>query len=326
MKLFARRMIGVKQETTQNNFVAPDTAAFVAAHDFTVKPVVEQLSTRVVAATLGSPANVTGKESVDIDIKLWGKGSGTTGTKYAPFDALMGACGFSGSQSGSGAIMYSPLNAAPSVSQSGPCLTTSVSGEYDGVTHNIAGVAGTMKWVLEAAKKWEIEFSGKGRVSSSGSTMQALAVDASMSASAYTNTVKEPVIQNVSFLVNGYQLTIDKLEIDFGADVQMIDDINAPHGNGGFTIVDRKPVGSFQALMVNVASHDFFGNLESNTVMSGSVTIGIATGNTYVLNLPSLMYSNVQYANKNGFIAVNATLKFNDDPNSAVPWMTVLAS
>jgi hypothetical protein len=78
--------------------------------------------------------------------------------------------------------------------------------------------------------------------------------------------------------------------------------------------------------MVNVASHDFFGNLESNTVMSGSVTIGTAAGNTYVLNLPSLMYSNVQYANKNGFIAVNATLKFNDDPNSAVPWMTVLAS
>ena len=318
MKLFARRAVAAVREVTENTFVAPASSAdFLPAHDFTFKPVIEMLSSKVVSASLGSPADVSGKKSADIDLKFWGKGSGTAGSPYPPFDAIMGACGLSGSSSG-GSITYKPMNTTPDAAHfQGPCINCSVVGMYDGVLHKTPGVAGSMKWILEAGKKWEIEFAGKGLWTS--------AVDSALSqSSASPSTPIEPTVQNVSFLVNGYQLTIDKLEIDFGSEVQMYDDIDAPFGVGGFTINDRKPTGTFQALMVNVADHDFFGHTESNTVLSGSVTIGSAAGNKYVLTFASIIYSNVQYANKNGFIAVNATLKFNET-DVATPWLTMVA-
>ena len=327
MKLFTRRMIGVKAETTQNTFTLPGASDMIPAHDFTIKPVVEELSSKIVAPSLGSPANLIGKKSFDVDIKVWGKGvSGSGGVSYAPLQAIFGACGLSGSVSAGVSITFTPTNASSS-GMVGPALTASMVGQYDGTDHHLEGVAGTMKWVLEAGKKWEIEFSGKGRLSGSGTSSGAIAVDGALSGtSGYPgNTTREPVVQSVSFMINGLgTLMVDKLELDFGVDVQMFDDISAPNGVGGFAIVDRKPTGSFQALMVNVSTHDFFGLMEAGTVMSGSCTIGTATGNTFVITLPSIQYSNVQYANKSGFIAVNATLKFNDDPTGASPWITIV--
>ena len=329
MKLFARRMIAIKQETTQNTFVAPAAADFLPAHDFSVKPVIEQLSSKIVAPSLGSPANVPGKKSVDIDIKCWGKGPGSgsaLGTKYAPLDAIFGACGLAGIASASASVTYTPLNTSSSANYAGPCLTASVVGQYDGVNNEIEGVAGNMKWIIEAGKKWEIEFTGKGRLSSSGSSSGPLASDGGLSGSTgYPgNTVREPVVQNIQFTIDGVgTLLVDKMEIDFGTEVQMIDDISSPNGVYGFTIVDRKPSGSFQAAMVNVAAHDFYGKLENGTVMSGSCQIGVDPGNKFILTLPSIIYSNVQYVNKNGFICVTATMKFNDDPTGATPWITI---
>lgn len=311
-KLWKLRAFGAKTETVQNSVAALSASDYIGAMDFTITPVVEQISDEQVRTVLGSPPNIPGKKNYDVTAQWKLKGAGSAGSMLTGVDALFYACALSGSVVGGTSVTYKPTSVTPSGFET-PAKTCTVVGNYQGLHHSVAGVAGSLKMSFAAGQPIIVDFSGKGLWSS--------CTDTQLPSGSYGSTVA-PIVQSIQFQIGNYQFTADKFEFDLGNSLQMYDGVNSAHGVAFMGVTDRNPVGSFSAKAVNVAEHDFFGRMENGTVASGSILVGVSNGNKFQFLFTSIQYSNVQYANKNGFIDVQATLKFNDTADN---WLTLIA-
>lgn len=317
VKLYKRRMLGVKTDTTQSlasSAATPPAFAssdYLPAYDFTISPIIEQLDSTVVSPNLGSPANVPGLKNYDVDLKFWLRGANSAGAMNGPIDALFSAAGLV--FDGNGKYVASSSNITNFL---GPAKSVTINGNYDGTAMQCQGTVGNMKLVFEQGKKVDMNFTGKGLYTSSAFD------EARLPSGSYGATI-EPNVQSIGFQIGGTLFTADKVEVDFGNAITAISDVNSPNGIGGYIITDRKPVGTLMALAVNVAQYDFFGRFDSGSVASGSLTVGTQTGNKFVFEFNSIQYSDVKWANQNGLINVEATLKFNEDDTN--PWLQVTA-
>lgn len=303
-KLWKHRVFGIKQETTQGTLVSSASLVstdYFPVYDFNLTPVVEQLDNTVVGQFLGSPQTIPGLKNIDVDCKFWLYNTGSAGNLVLPMDALLGSCGVTGSTGASGT--YKPTSGITNNNMIGPAESITIWGNYDNIAAYTWGVVGNMKMTFEQGKKVDCEYNGKGLYSGS--------YDLTIPSGAYGNFVP-PICQNIQFQIGNYTFICDKFSIDFGNQIQAISDVNSPNGIYGYTITDRKPVGSLTVLATNVATYDFWNKLDSAVVASGSCIIGTSAGNKFTFNFGSIQYSDVKYTNANGLINVDATLKFNE--------------
>jgi hypothetical protein len=313
MKLYQRRSIAAKNEVAQgtNASASIGVTDYLRCPDFTVTPNIEYLPSNVMQSNLGSPAGVAGQKYNDVTAKLYLSGSGVAGTPLYPLKALWEACGATGSVASGTSVAYTLVSDPANASFTSPGRSCSILTFYDGVKHSIPGFVGSWKLTAAAGKRAELDFTGKG--------VYVGPLDAS-NPSGTPNTTIEPIVQSIQLSVLGYAMMADKVELDLGNKVDMIQDVNSQDGMYGFTITERNVVGSVDAYMVPVSTHDFWGKNEQGVQGAITFTIGLSNGNKYAFSIPNAQYSKVAYRNAGGLLGVSVAFKANETTNDAVSW------
>lgn len=303
-KLTRKQTLGVKTETTQGSAVVPAPASdYILILDAQVKVVTDQLERDYKRSNLDTLASVTGKRSAEVTFKTELKGSGSA--VYPPMDALLKACGMTGSFAANTAS-YTPISDAPTALMIGPADSCTLEIYKDGLKHIVAGAVGSFKVSAEAGKFAEIEFTMKGTYT---------AVTDATNPTPVLNTYQPPIAQLAQLAIAGYTPVAGKIEVDAGNDVQMIDDVNSANGMYGYMITGRKPVGNFDPMAPSVATHDFFGRFLANTTGTGFFKLSnVSSSVEFTFN--EVQYSDVAYADKNGLMTFNVPLRYNGTGNN----------
>ena len=304
-KLTRKQALGVRTESTQGVAVVPSTTSdYILILDADVKVVTEQLERDYKRSNLDTLPSVTGKRTAEVTFKTELKSSGSV--FYPPLQALLRACGLTGSLS-AGTSSYTPTSdASPNMLGPGDSCTMEI--YKDGLKHIVGGALGSFKITAEAGKFAEIEFAMKGTYTT--------VTDAS-NPTPYLYTAQPPIAQLAQLSIQGYTPVDGKIEVDMGNDVQMLDDVNSANGVYGFMITGRKPVGSFDPMAPTVAVQDFFGALVGNTTGTGSFQLSNQYGTVQLL-FNSVQYTDVAYADKNGLMTFNVPLRYNGTGNDSV--------
>ena len=110
--------------------------------------------------------------------------------------------------------------------------------------------------------------------------------------------------------VNLFQAVVDKFTFNQANDIQIRPDVSSSDGYIGTRIVSRKPVGGIDPEADLVANNDFWGQLAAAQRMPFQMRVGYAPGNTVWFMAPSVQYSGLTYADRQGILTYDAGLTF----------------
>lgn len=314
-KLDKVSVVGVKTETVQGTSVSLSATDYLVASDATIKINAEKLVRDFSRPTFDTLPTIQGLTLFECSFKTELKNGGTAGTVYAPLDAAIRACGFTGSTAVSTSVTYTPETSASNSSFFGAGRSATIEVYKDGLKHVVAGAVGNMKLSLEAGKLPMAEFNFKGTYTT--------VTDAAMPAVTYASTL--PVkVQSVNFTASGSNSHIpSKLEIDCGNATSEIHDVNSAHGFYGLQITGRSPVGSFDPLAVNVSVHDFLGKMVAGSQMAASFIHGTVAGNIISGSMPNVQYNDASFSSRNDLLAFQIPLRFNGSSETKNDWLTL---
>jgi hypothetical protein len=303
-KLNRIQTLGIKTETAQNtNVVLTASVDYMAVNNVDIKPGKEILERNYKRNTFGTITSTVGKKwwEVTFTVDLIGSGSAGNPTLQTAFKS----CGYSASLS-TGTASLSPISSTPAGFFS-PAYSSTIEVYKDGLKHVLNGCVGTWKISAEDSKYGTAEFSMKGLMSGS------VPVTDGTTPTATLTTTTPPIVQSIGLVLGSYApIGVSKLDIDSGTDVQMIDDVNSANGVYGFIVSDRKPVGSVDPLVDTVANHSSINTMVAGTEFAVNATIGSTAGNKISISAPNTQYTDASYSERNGFVAWNGSLKFND--------------
>lgn len=301
--------LGIKSEPVQGSDATIGNTDYLLVENLDVKAGREQIERNYKRSTLGTIESSNGKKWVEINFTtpLYGSGS------YLPQTiAILEACGYSASYD-AGEVTVNPISTSLTNFLS-PAKTATVVVYKDGIKHQASGCVGTFKINMEAGKPATLEVSMKGCQSSAVGAFQSTASNPTPTLNTST---KPPLVAQAGLMIGSYSpVGVTKIGIDAGVDVQQIDDVNAIAGVGGFIVADRKPTGTIDPIAPILTSlapiNTMLSDVTGTAVFNTHCTIGAATGNKVTLTMANSQWSDVQYAERNGFTTYNGTLRFND--------------
>lgn len=128
----------------------------------------------------------------------------------------------------------------------------------------------------------------------------------------YGESTKPPILQNAGFKVNSVSLRAQKMSIDVANEVVEDEDFNgASAGLNGFIITGRKPAGTFNPDVVQVATYDFWSDWEDATERSMELTVGATAGNIIEIDAPRLSIDNISDEDLNGKSKLSIPFRIN---------------
>ncbi len=300
---FKLQSLGVKSETTQGGGATLTASDYLWVSDINIKPVIEKLERDYARNTGDSLPHAIGKAHYEISFKTELKGSGVTGSKYNPLDALLQASGMTVSASAND-ITYTPTSQPSSSAFSGFGKSAYIEFVRDKYKRTISGLVGTYKIAVEAGKIPMLEFSGKGLFSAAtdaAATPGFTGSNQTIPATAVATTVT----------IDGTSPSLSKLEFDIANNVQERPDMTAQNGIAGFMITGRKAKGSIDPECTTVAGYDFLNKAYNGTQFAMSATIGSTAGNRVVISAPCVQMDDVTDQARNEVAVFQIPVSFN---------------
>jgi len=294
--------IGVNTEATQNTAAAPAATDFMLAWDIELKPVGEVLERDYNRKTLDRLKHVMGKLYYEVSFKTELTTGGAAGTANAPLGACFLACGDTETIVGSTSVTYAPTSTLVT-NFFGPGKSATIEVYRDGLKHQIAGCIGNCKMTLEAGKVGVCEFTFMG--------IYAAPTDAAIPTTTYT-AILPKIVSSATMTLMGVATHVSStLEIDFGNEVVMRDDVNSASGVGGFIITGRKPSGSVDPEAVLVATDPFWVDFMTGVEASTSIVVGSGVGYITTITMPKTQWSEQGHGDRNGILTSPGNLVFN---------------
>jgi hypothetical protein len=243
---------------------------------------------RTSQGAFGRLASNVGAYSGGIKFRVEASGGGTAGTAPAYASVLFPACGMTASSG-----TFTPISAFASQS------TVTIAIFEDGIQKTLKGAMGTWTYEVDDGKisYWNFDFKG----------VWTPVLTEALLTPEFLTAVIPPRAANMTLTVGSYVPTCSKLSINYGAQVEMRQDVTQPSGYISAVITDRKVTGSLDPETTTVANYDQFGAWLGGTAGALTATIG-ASGTGFTISAPVTQYVDIKEGNRSGI--TTSTLDF----------------
>lgn len=249
---------------------------------------------------LSQVAPIPSKRFAEITFTVYLKGSGTKGSVPMIGD-LFKACAFAETISAGSSVVYKPASADHS---SITLYRYRLLDSSSAVLEKFVGCRGTFSKEFEAGKIVKVNFTFRGALAG--------VTDVAAPDPTYGETTKPPILQDAGFTLNSVSLKVQKMSIDVANEVVEDEDFNAEAaGLSGFIITGRKPAGSFNPDVVQVATYDFWSDWEDVQERSLAMTVGATDGNIIDIAAPRVSLDSLGDEDLNGKSKINVPVRFN---------------
>ena len=269
------------------------SSAFVAS-EVKVKPTVEMVDRKIINNSFSTPAGVPGKKYIEATITVELAGSGTAATPPA-WANLFEACGCE-KEATSDYVSYRLGNSEK---------TATIYFWLDGSLIKLVSGMGSAKINLTAGDIGKVEFTFKGLYVTPEDVTQP------------TNTPTSPlppIVKSAGLSIGGYSPVAQSVSLDFGNDVKLRENINAPDGYSFAYIADRSPNGSIDPDAFSRGAHDVWAKLESGSTESLELTVGETAGNKVKISCPAIQYTGVEFGDRDGLLTMPLNFKCTGSP------------
>ncbi len=269
------------------------SSAFVAS-EVKVKPVVEMVEREIVNNSLSTPAGVPGKKYVEATITVELAGSGTAGTPPA-WAVLLEACGCE-KENNTDYVAYR-LGSSEK--------TATIYVWLDGALVKLVSGMGNAKINLTAGDIGKIEFTFKGLYLTPEDVSRPTNVP---------NAPLPPIVKSAGLSLGGYAPVAQSVSLDFGNDVKLRENLNAPDGYSFAYIAGRNPTGSIDPDAFSRSAHDVWAKLESGSTEPLELTVGDVAGNKVKISCPAIQYTSIEYGERDGLLTMPVNFKCTGSP------------
>ncbi|WP_457755178.1 phage tail tube protein [Thermovibrio ammonificans] len=269
------------------------SSAFVAS-EVKIKPVVEMVDRKVVNNSFYTPQSVPGKKYVEATITVELAGSGTPGTPPA-WASLFEACGCVKESS----TDYTAYKLGFSEK------TATIYVWLDGTLVKLISGMGNVKLNFPAGDLGKVEFTFKG--------LYETPEDVSHPSNS-PGAPLPPLVKSAGLFVGGYAPVAQSVSLDFGNDVKLRENLNAPDGYSFAYIADRNPTGSIDPDAFSRGAHDIWSKLESGSTENLELTIGEVEGNKVQVVCPAIQYTGAEYGERDGILTMPLNFKCTGSP------------
>ena len=282
------QVVGAKIETTQNTDATLAATDYFLAESAEIDPVPEFIVRDYKRASGSQVASAIGQFYDEVKIKVALKGGVSATTPYAPHSALLQACGLIETITSSTAYAFAS-SAITNFFGWGKSCTIEL--YQSGIKHKIVGcVASSAKLTAKAGGFLTLDATFRG--------IHAAPTDSSFPSATYAESRKEPIFQSAALSIQSFSAIVANVEIDFGLETQLREDVSSAYGVKGFSILGRKVEGSLDPEAESVATHDFFGKSLSLAEGALSFAMGTVGGSLFTFSLPKIQYKDVAYASR----------------------------
>jgi hypothetical protein len=299
--LYRRMVLAAKKETTEGTANAPVGAdANLLVEDVKFVPDIDQHARKPLSNDLSAYPSIAGMKKARLTCKVELKGSGAAGTAPA-IGKLIKACGFSETIVPATSVAYAPLTLAVD------SLTIdlfSVPASGNNVRERMVGARGTWKIDAKVGQPVYLEFTFTGA--------HVAAVDAAGLTPSGLETTLPQAFLSTAFSMHGFAThKVSMFAIDWGAQLAYRTDISLAGGVLSSLIVDRTPTFAFDPEKELIATHDYYGKMNSNAEGALSVAIGATAGNICTLAAPKAQYTKVEPGSRDGLGIYTVSGQFN---------------
>lgn len=283
--------VGIKTETSYGTAATPAVGTdyiYVTTADLT--PQMNQVERDYRHNSLNALADAAGDVIVNVVLEGEYQGGAAAGSYNSGSHALELAAGMIDSASVSDAHTYLQEHTASSTSYPCPGKSCTIVGAYRTNLITVTGVYGNLVETHEFNGIVRFRFEGKGLFGGY--------VAGTQPTPTYTEQFI-PVTPSTAS-VHGYSPEWSKIEINYGNQIETIQDAGSVYGYSKVIIARRKPMISFDMLMDAQGTHDPIGRMIAKTTGSFALTTGTAAGRKIAYTISSCQYRTVDVGNRNG--------------------------
>ena len=240
-----------------------------------------------IRATLDRCPSMPGIATMQIDIRVEMKGSGTAGTAPSIGKLLCG-CGFA--EASAATVVYTPSSADASSSTLTMCV------RIDGMDYKMFGARGNVKFSATANELMFAEFTFTGIFSAVTDT-------ALFSGMTYESTMPAPfraTSTTLNFGTAWSTAVFSEFSLDMGNTVSLRSNANSATGLAYAQIVARDPSGTFDLDQVLVATQDLDAFWKTPTTAALAMDLGSAAGNKLSFAAPALQIVDMAPGERDG--------------------------
>ncbi len=253
-------------------------------------------------APLSKRPSCTGTKLATISYKVEVRGSGSAaGAKTPPFGEILRSAGLGETVNGTTDTTYVPISVQSDI----PSQTMAFFN--DGIRYLIRGARATIKLVHTLGEPIMLEIEFKG--------VYVDTIDAALLSPVSLDDLIPAKFLDANLAVDdgsgAFTPIFGKLDIDFGNTLTPREDANDPSGYLSIIITKRDMVGEFDPELALIATHDYMGNLEDDTLITFTETIGDTAGNIMDITAPAIQYRDLSQNDKDGLAAQTIALQFN---------------
>lgn len=285
-----RTVVAAKIESTYGDDASPVSATdSMLCYDADWKPGLEDIERNPYRSSLSRLMPRKGVQSGTLTFKTEILGSGTVGTAPA-ISPILRACGYKIASDAAGVVYY------PEDDQTlMPSCTIYV--WMDGYKFVLLGCRGNVEFNFEAGKVGVISFTIEPK--SWTKSEEAFPTDGG-----YPSTVPATCV-NCNFTIGGYSAVVPVITINSGNTLAKSMSVNTTSGVVAINVTDRKMTGSFAPETVLAATHDFFSEWQNGNKADWQITVGSASGNTIKFTAPRVIYTGLEFQERDGLLTHN---------------------
>ena len=287
--LSRKRLIAAKIESTVGTDSVPTGTDALLVRNLDITPLSGDVVSRdLVRPYFGNFDQLIAKTSVAISFEVELSGSGVAGT--APkYDAVLKACGMSGTVSAGVSVTYAPVSSSLS--------SCTIYYNVDGILHKLTGCRGDMSMSCAVGAIPVLKFNMTGVYNAPTDTA---ALTPTYAAQATPLVFRQG--NTSAFSLYSYSGVLQSLEFNLSNEIVYRELIG---GTKEVLLTDRKPAGSVMIEMPTIAAKDFFA--ASLLTTTGNLTFlhGTVAGNKVQFTAPYVDVTNPTYGEQDSVVMLN---------------------
>jgi hypothetical protein len=291
MQTIRNRILLAKEEASYGVDPTPVVGSnAIEAKNVKIGYVGDKLERDNIRGNISPVSPVIGKRYIEISFEAELKGSGTRGAAGKLGD-LLEACSFAETVTAGSSVVYKPTSS----SQKSITIYLYDIDSASSVLHKITGAVGSVNIKGVAGQYATLEFNFRGKYN--------LPTTVAIPSAPTYETTTPPVVENAAFTLNGVtSLVVQDVGINIDNNIAERDDISSANGIAAFTIVGRKPSGSFNPEAVLVSTYDFYSDWVGSTQRQLSLVVGSVSGNKCTITCPKVTIDNIADGEREGVL------------------------
>jgi hypothetical protein len=302
MQTVRNRVLLAKEENVYGTDPTPTVANnAIEAKNVKVNYIGDLLERNNIRNNISPVSPVIGKRYIEVTFECELKGSGTKGTAGRIGD-LLEACSFAETASAGSSVTYVPTSSG----QKSVTIYVYDLDSSSAVLKKITGAVGTINVRCVAGQYATLEFIMRGLYNAP--------VDVALPSAPTYETTLPPIVESAAFTLNAIDtLVVQDVTVNVANEIAVRDDMSVANAIKAFTVIGRKPKGSFNPEAALIAAYDFWADWIASTQKALSIVIGSASGNKCTITAPKVTIDSLADADRDGILTRDIPFSLGQD-------------